>query len=524
MIHQVIMREHAIGIDLGTCYSCVAFAATHPIQVIQNGYGETTHASVVSFLEGGKVCVGNDAKKNLLVQPETTIYSIKRFIGRKIHTPEIASIKDLMPFRIEAGKNDSIVLPVFGHLYTPEEISAFILRQLLLYAENQLKQTIQKAVITVPAYFNDNQRQSTKNAGEIAGLEVIKIINEPTAAALAFGYGKGDRKKIMVYDLGGGTFDVSILEIGEDFFEVLSTAGDTFLGGDDFDNRIVKHFVNDFTKQSGVSLLNHLHSIQKLKVHAEQVKKLLSKQDSVEVHIPLLYTDNKGYGLDYRTTFSRLNLDNLIHDLLLKTFKICEQAMNEAKISIPEIDDILLVGGSTKMPLVREAVANYFKRQPRTDINPDEVVAIGAAILAENLVSASNKVSLLDVTSLPLRIETVGGFTEIIVESNSHLPLSKTRTFATVRDNQEAVKIRVLQGNAALAKDCELLAEFTFTGFRKVPRGEVKIQTKFEIDTDGIVHLTATELGTQRQVTTQIAFSSNLDRDSISKMKTLSIR
>ena len=500
----------AIGIDLGTSYSSVSIVRDGQPMVVPNEWGETIHASVVSFLDDGTVAVGNAAKRNILTNAENTVYSAKRLIGRFFFSEEVKKAIQLMPFRIVEGPNSSVRIQIRDRQYAVPEISALVLKELKAVVENYLGQPVTKAVITCPAYFNDNQRQATRDAGRIAGLEVLRIINEPTAAALAYGFGKDVRQRIAVYDLGGGTFDVSILEIGKDVFEVLSTAGDTYLGGDDFDDRIVQWLAEDFLRDTGLDLRQNRWCLQMLKEHAEKAKIECGAQGWADVHIPSICQDPDGkvMNLDARLTTEIFN--PMVMDLVQRTFKVCDEALQSARLTAADIDAVILVGGPTRLPIIRQSVRHYFGKEPMQGIDPDQVVSMGAALQANALVNADTSTYLLDVTPLTLRVATVGGFTEKVLEKNTPVPIERSRFFTTSRDGQDRVRIRVLQGESPRADECESLGEFEFSGFRVAGRGEVQIEVAFEIDTNGIVNVTATDTETGKKAKTTISLSSGM--------------
>jgi molecular chaperone DnaK len=499
-----------MGIDLGTSYSCVAIIEDGVPVVVPNEWGERTHASVVSFLEDGRVLVGNDAKKQVITNPENTVYSAKRLIGRFFFSEEVRKARSVVPYEITEGPNNSVRIDIRGQPYSPQELSAIVLKEMRQVVENHTGQTVSKAVITVPAYFNDNQRQATKDAGKIAGLEVLRIINEPTAAALTYGFGQGYNQRVALYDLGGGTFDISVLDIGDDVFEVISTAGDTYLGGDDFDDRIMHWLADSFSQQHGADLRQDKFALQKLKEAAEKAKIGLSEHEVVQIQIPLIYTDEHGYSVDFSTTLSRAEFNQMVMDLVQRTFKVCDEALQSARITAQDIDCVILVGGPTRLPIIRSSVRHYFQKQPLTDVDPDEVVAMGAAIQAHALMDTQQSTYLLDVTPLTLRLGTVGGYSERIIDKNTPIPIDRTRVFTTASDNQERVRIKVYQGESNLAADNELLGEFEFSGFRVAARGEVSIEVTFEIDTDGIVNVSARDIETGTQASTTINLSSGL--------------
>jgi len=511
------VTELAMGIDLGTSYSCVSIIEDGVPVVVPNEWGERTHASVVSFLADGRVLVGNDAKKQVITNPENTVYSAKRLIGRFYFSEEVRKARGVVPYEISEGPNNSVRVQVQGQSYSPQEISAIVLKEMRQVVENHTGRTVNKAVVTVPAYFNDNQRQATKDAGKIAGLDVLRIINEPTAAALTYGFGQGYNQRVALYDLGGGTFDISVLDIGDDVFEVISTAGDTYLGGDDFDERIMHWLADSFAQQQGADLRQDKFALQKLKEAAEKAKIGLSEHEVVQIQIPLIYTDENGYSLDFSTTLSRAEFNQMVMDLVQRTFKVCDEALQSARITAQDIDCVILVGGPTRLPIIRSSVRHYFQKQPLTDVDPDEVVAMGAAIQAHALMDTQQSTYLLDVTPLTLRLGTVGGYSERIIDKNTPIPIDRTRVFTTASDNQERVRIKVYQGESNLAAENELLGEFEFSGFRVAARGEVSIEVTFEIDTDGIVNVSARDIETGAQARTAISLSSGLSDNEVTE-------
>ena len=509
----------AIGIDLGTSNSCVSVVLEGQPQVLPNEWGERTHASVVSFLEDGSVQVGNAAKRNIITNAENTVYSAKRLIGRFYFSDEVKKAQAVMPYEIVEGENNSVRIQVRGQDYAIPEISALVLKEMKAIAESYLGREVSKAVVTVPAYFNDNQRQATKDAGKIAGLDVLRIINEPTAAALAYGFGRDVAQKCVIYDLGGGTFDVSILEIGQDVFEVLSTAGDTYLGGDDFDDRIMQWLADTFQENHGIDLRQNRYCLQMLKEGAERAKIDLSAQAQATVHIEGICQTQEGSVLDLDATLDQQDFNRMTMDLVQRTFKVCDEAIQAARLTASDIDAVILVGGPTRLPIIRNSVKHYFQKEPLTDIDPDEVVALGASIQASALLDSASDAYLLDVTPLSLRIGTVGGYTEKILDKNTPIPIDRTRTFTTSRDGQDRVNIKVYQGESNRSDECELLGQFEFSGFRIGYRGEVKIEVTFEIDTNGIVHITSTDVETGQQASTTITLSSGLTEDDIERSR-----
>jgi molecular chaperone DnaK len=512
------MAEVAIGIDLGTSNSCVAVARDDGAEVLPNAYGEGITASVVAFAEDGGITVGNAAKANVIHAPRTTVYSAKRLIGRYYFSEEVKKARAICSYEIVEGPNHSVRLKVRDDEYSLPEISAMILREMKSVAEARLGQPVSKAVVTVPAYFNDNQRQATKDACRIAGLDALRILNEPTAAALAYGFGKGLNQKVAVYDLGGGTFDISVLEIGKDVFEVLSTCGDTFLGGDDFDDRVIDLLADEFSAAHGINLRSDPYALEKLKVAAESAKKGLSVEDEVEIRIPDVMTGPDGSNLSLERRLGITEYAALVNDLIMRTFKVCDEALQQAGVVTRDLAGVILVGGPTRLQLIRDAVRDYFQQEPRTDVNPDEVVAMGAALHAASLMSPEQQAYLLDVTPLSLKIGVAGGLAETVIERNTPVPIDQTRTFTTFQDFQESVRIRVYQGESRHAAENELLGEFVFSGFARARRGEVKIEVTFEINSDGIVHVTARDPATDQTASAQITLSSGLTEEEIERI------
>jgi molecular chaperone DnaK len=505
------MAEIAVGIDLGTSNSCVAVARGGSIEVLPNGYGEATTASVVAFKPDGAIAVGNAAKANIIHDPRNTIYSSKRLIGRYYVSEEVKKAKAICAYKIVEAENHSVRIKVGDELFSLPEIGAMVLREMKSIAEARSGLPVNKAVITVPANFNDNQRQATKDAGRIAGLEVLRILNEPTAAALAYGFGKGLQQRVAVYDLGGGTFDISVLEIGKDVFEVLSTCGDTFLGGDDFDDRVIDLLADEFSARHGVNLRNDPYALEKLKVAAEGAKQALSVESEVQIRIPDVIRSDEGQTLSIERTLGSEEFSSLVNDLIQRSFKVCDEALQQAGVVARDLDGVILVGGPTRLPIIREAVAAYFQQQPQADVDPDQVVAMGAAIHAASLVNDDRAAYLLDVTPLSLRVGVAGGLAEAVIECNTPVPIEQTRTFTTFQDFQESVKIRVYQGESRQAEENELLGQFEF---KKARRGEVTIDISFEINADGIVNVVAQDRETGKQASARITLSSGLsDRD-----------
>jgi molecular chaperone DnaK len=509
------MSEIAIGIDLGTSNSCVAVMQNGEVEVLTNAYGEATTASVVAFREDDGINVGNAAKANIIHNPTRTVHSSKRLIGRYFFSEEVKKAQAICSYQIAEAENHALRIQVGEEKFSLPEIAAMILSEMKSIAEARLGQPVTKAVITVPAYFNDNQRQATKDAGRIAGLEVLRILNEPTAAALSYGFGRGLSQRVAVWDLGGGTFDISVLEIGEDVFEVLSTAGDTFLGGEDFDDRLIDLLADEFAASTGINLRNDPFALEKLKVAAEGAKKGLSLEDEVEIRIPDVITGDDGKTHSIERTLTSQEYGTLVNDLIQRTFKVCDEALQQAGVVARDLDGVMLVGGPTRLPIIRATVREYFQQDPREGIDPDRTVAMGAAIHAASLVSPDQEAYLLDVTPLSLRIGIVGGIAETVIERNTPVPIEQTRTFTTFNDNQESVEIKVFQGESQEAKDNELLGQFSFSDFEKGARGEVQIDVTFEINTDGIVSVTATDRATGRAASTRITLSSGLSENEL---------
>jgi molecular chaperone DnaK len=511
--------EKVIGIDLGTTNSCVAVLEGGQPVVVPNRGGYKTTPSMVAITESGKRLVGHIAKRQAVTNAENTVYAAKRLIGRKWESPQVSNAIATCSYRIVEGPHSDARIQLREKVYSVPEISAMILQEMKMIAEDYLGVEVEKAVITVPAYFNDNQRQATKDAGAIAGLDVIRIINEPTAASLAYGFGKQIDRTVAVYDLGGGTFDISILEISSDgVFKVISTAGDTFLGGEDFDMRVIDWLVDNFKRDHGIDLRQDRMALQRLKDAAEKAKCELSSVPETEVNLPFVISTARNEALHLQNVLTRQRLEELTEDLIERTVQICEATLREAGVDKGELDDVILVGGMTRMPRVQRAVAQFFEREPCKGVHPDEVVALGAAIQAAALMDEGPEMILLDVTPHTLGIMVVGGYFEALIPQNSTVPTSRSKTFTTVRDNQTAVKILVLQGESHRAEENELLGEFVLTGLRRAPAGQVEVDVAFEINADGIVSVHARDLETGLQQSITVTASSGLTRDEIHSM------
>ena len=510
--------EKVIGIDLGTTNSCVAIVENGTPAVIPNRGGYKTTPSMVAIAENGKRLVGHIAKRQAITNAENTVYAAKRLIGRKWGSAAVRQSLETVPYRIVEGPHDDVRVMLRDQVFSVPEISAYILQEMKLITEEYLGEEVSKAVVTVPAYFNDAQRQATKDAGRVAGLDVIRIINEPTAAALAYGFGKNLERRVAVYDLGGGTFDISILEIGNGVFEVISTAGDTFLGGEDFDRRIIDWLVAGFQREHKIDLRKDKMALQRLKDQAEKAKCELSSVKETEINLPFIISTGRNETLHLQATLTRDKLEELTADLIERTIDICARTLEDAEISKSDLEDVILVGGMTRMPLCQQRVAEFFGIEPSKGVHPDEVVALGAAIQAAALTDEKHDILLLDVTPHSLGIMIVGGYFHKLIEQNTTVPTSKSHVFTTVKDNQTSVKILVLQGESDRAEENELLGEFVLTGLRRAPRGEVEIEVTFHISADGIVSVTARDLETGLEQSITVTATSGLTEDELKKM------
>ena len=511
--------EKVIGIDLGTFNSCVAVLEGGTPVVIANRGGYKVTPSMVAITEAGKRLVGHIAKRQAVTNAENTVYAAKRLIGRKYDSPQVKNAMATAPYHLVEGPHNDVRIKMRDKVYSVPEISAMILQEIKLIAEDYLGHEIQKAVVTVPAYFNDGQRQATKDAGAIAGLDVIRIINEPTAAALAYGFGKQIDRTVAVYDLGGGTFDISILEISSTgVFKVISTAGDTFLGGEDFDQRIIDWLVQGFKEEHGIDLRQDRMALQRLKDAAEKAKCELSGVVETEVNLPFIISSARNEALHLQRLLTRKQLEELTDDLVQRTVQICEMTLDEAGLDKDEIEDVILVGGMTRMPRVQQAVTDFFEREPCKGVHPDEVVGLGAAIQGAALLDDAQDMVLLDVTPHTLGIMVVGGYFEELIPQNSTVPTSRSKIFTTVRDNQTAVKILVLQGESRRAEENDLLGEFILTGLRRAPAGQVEVEVTFEINADGIVSVHAKDLETNKEQSITVTATSGLTEDELKDM------
>ncbi len=514
---KVKRMAKVIGIDLGTTNSCVAVMEGSTPKVIENAEGGRTTPSMVAFTNDDERLVGQSAKRQAVTNPSGTLFAIKRLIGRTFEDPTTTKDKEMVPYSIVKADNGDAWVEARGEKYSPSQVSAFILQKMKETAESYLGESVDQAVITVPAYFNDAQRQATKDAGRIAGLEVLRIINEPTAAALAYGLDKEEGKTIVVYDLGGGTFDVSILEIGDGVFEVKATNGDTFLGGEDFDIRIVNYLADEFKKENGIDLRTDKLALQRLKEAAEKAKIELSSASQTEINLPFITADASG-PKHLTMKLSRAKLESLVEDLIKRTLEPCRKALKDAGIAAGEIGDVVMVGGMTRMPKVHETVKSFFGREPHKGVNPDEVVALGAAIQAGVLQGDVKDVLLLDVTPLSLGIETLGGVFTRLIERNTTIPTKKAQVFSTAEDNQGAVTIRVFQGEREMAVDNKMLGQFDLVGLPPAPRGVPQIEVAFDIDANGIVNVSAKDKGTGKEQQIRIQASGGLSDADIEKM------
>lgn len=509
--------SRVIGIDLGTTNSCVSVVENGQSTVIPNSGGYKTTPSMFGISQDGRRLVGHLAKRQAITNARNTAFAAKRLIGRRFDDPEVQKTIELSPYEIVRGPNDDPRIKIGGKTFTCPEIAGIVLREMKRVAEEYLSEIVHEAVITVPAYFNDTQRQCTKDAGKIAGLEVLRIINEPTAAALSYGMNREGDEKIAVYDLGGGTFDISILEMSEGVIEVLATSGNTFLGGEDFDRRIVQHLIKWFEETEGMDLRGDTMALQRLKDASEKAKCDLSMRDVVEINLPFIASDSEGpRHLNYELT--RESLENLVHDVVEGTLKSVEQCCVDAGIQAQDIDQVVLVGGQTRMPLVQKRVAEYFGKRPHKGVNPDEVVGLGAAVQAAALLDSDNDMLLLDVTPLSLGIGTYGGHFARLIERNTTVPVSKGHIFTTTRDNQSAVKIRVLQGESDMAAESDLLGEFVLSGIRPAPKGEPEIEVSFDIDANGIVSVSARDLATGKEQSITVSSTGTLSDTEIDEI------
>ncbi|MBI4815918.1 MAG: molecular chaperone DnaK [Deltaproteobacteria bacterium] len=510
--------EPIIGIDLGTTNSCVGIVENGVPKVIANRGGYRTTPSMVAIAENGRRLIGHIAKRQAIINAENTVYAAKRLIGRRWDSREVSDALETCPYKLVKGPNDDVRIELRGKIYSIPEISSMILSEMKLIADQHLGKEVTKAVITVPAYFNDSQRQATKDAGKIAGLEVLRIINEPTSAALAYGYGKSMDRRVAVFDLGGGTFDISILEINNGVFEVLATSGDTLLGGEDFDYRIIEWLVFGFAKEHNIDLRKDRMAFQRLKDSAEKAKCELSNSTQTEINLPFVISTGNNDALHLQRTLTRETFDDLVIDLCERCIQICEKTLKSAGIDRKDLDDVILVGGQTRTPRIQQMVKDFFGMAPSKSVNPDEVVALGAAIQGASLLDAQSDVLLLDVTPHNLGIMIVGGYFQTIIEKNTTVPTSAAHIFTTVRDNQTSVRIMVFQGDSQRAQENELLGEFILSGLRQAPRGEVEIEVNFEISADGIVSVSARDMETGQQASITVTATSGLSEDEIDRM------
>ncbi len=509
--------SRVIGIDLGTTNSCVSVIENGQPTVIPNAGGYRTTPSMFAISHDGKRLVGHLAKRQAVTNSRNTVHASKRLIGRRFDAPEVQKAIDLCPYEIVRGANDDPRIKIAGKTFTCPEIGGIILREMKRVAEEYVGEPVSDAVITVPAYFNDTQRQCTKDAGKIAGLEVLRIINEPTAAAMAYGAGHREEEKVAIYDLGGGTFDISVLDMSDGVIEVLATGGNTFLGGEDFDRMIVAHLLEKFEENEGIDLREDAMALQRLKDAAEKAKCDLSEREKTEISLPFIASDDSG-PRHLQLEMDRATLEALVHGLVNQTLKTVEACVADAGLQPGDVDRVILVGGQTRMPLIQKAVGEFFNKGPHKGVNPDEVVAIGAALQGEALTSDESNLLLLDVTPLSLGIATVGGHFAKLIERNTTVPVRKTHTFTTTRDGQSAVKIRVLQGEAEAAAENDLLGEFILSGIRKAPQGEPEIEVCFDIDANGIVSVSATDLATGKEQSITVNATGTLSQDEIERI------
>ena len=510
--------EPIIGIDLGTTNSCVAIVEDGVPKVIPNRAGYRTTPSIVAIAESGRRLIGHIAKRQSITNPEGTVYASKRLIGRKWNSPAVAAALETCSYKLIEGPHHDVRIALRDTIYSLPEISSMILSEMKLIAEQYLERDIEKCVVTVPAYFNDGQRQATKDAGRIAGLDVVRIINEPTAASLAYGYGKTVERKVAVFDLGGGTFDISILEIGNGVFEVMATAGDTYLGGEDFDNRIIEWLVFGFLKEHKIDLRKDRMALQRIRDAAEKAKVELSGAPQTEINLPFIISTGKNDALHLQRTLTREKFEDLVIDLCERCLQICDKTLKDAAIDKSDLDDVILVGGQTRTPKLQEMVREFFGLTPSKSVNADEVVALGASIQGASLLDEKSSVLLLDVTPHNLGIMIVGGYFQTIIEKNTTVPTSAGHVFTTVRDNQTSVRIMVFQGDSLRAEENELLGEFILSGLREAPRGEVEVEVTFEISADGIVSVSAKDLETGQQQSITVTATSGLTEDEIKRM------